>query len=302
MKKSIKKQSVTIVAVVCAAFLMALNTKTFVNTGGLYPGGALGLTILIQRAVEMTLQVKLPFSVINILLNAIPVYIGFRYIGKKFTLYSCLMILLNSIFTDLIPSYIITQDVLLISIFGGIINGLAISICLNAGATSGGTDFISIFLSERRGIDSFNIIFGFNAVILCVAGIMFGWDKALYSIIFQYASTMMLHMLYKRFQQSTFFIVTTKPNEVCKAIYDVTNHGATILEGKGSYEHCERNVVYSLVSASQTKRVIHIIKIVDPEAFINEVKTEKLSGRFIHEPVDEVELLRSARRLKNDDK
>lgn len=302
MKKSIKKQSVTIVAVVCAAFLMALNTKTFVNTGGLYPGGALGLTILIQRAVEMTLQVNLPFSVINILLNAIPVYIGFRYIGKKFTLYSCLMIVLNSIFTDLIPGHIITQDVLLISIFGGIINGLAISICLNAGATSGGTDFISIFLSERRGIDSFNIIFGFNAVILCVAGIMFGWDKALYSIIFQYASTMILHMLYKKFQQSTFFIVTTKPNEVCKAIYDVTNHGATILEGEGSYEHCERNVVYSLVSASQAKRVIRIIKIVDPEAFINEVKTEKLSGRFIQEPVDEVELLQSAQRLKDDDR
>lgn len=118
------------------------------------------------------------------------------------------MIILNSIFTDLIPSYILTEDILLISIFGGIINGLAIGICLNAGATSGGTDFISIFLSEKRGIDSFNIILGFNAVIICVAGFIFGWEKALYSIIFQYASTTVLHLLYKKFQQSTFFIVT----------------------------------------------------------------------------------------------
>ncbi len=278
--KPVKKQFITVPAVICAAFLMALNTKTFVNTGGLYPGGVTGLTILIQRAFDETFNIRLPFSVVNILLNSVPVYIGFRYIGKRFTLYSCLMILLNSIFTDLIPGHIITEDVLLISIFGGIINGLAISICLNAGATSGGTDFISIFLSEKRGIDSFNIILGFNAVILCVAGIMFGWDKALYSIIFQYVSTIVLHLLYKKFQQSTFFIVTNKPEEVSEAIYKVSRHGATILEGEGSYEHCERNVVYSIVSAAQTKKVICAVKEVDPDAFINEVKTQKLSGRF----------------------
>ncbi len=280
LQKSVKNQFITILAVIFSAFLMALNTKTFVNTGGLYPGGVTGLTILIQRAFEMLMHITLPFSVINILLNLIPVYIGFRYIGKRFTLYSCLMIVLNSLFTDLIPASIITQDVLLISIFGGIINGLAIGICLNAGATSGGTDFISIFLSERRGIDSFNLILGFNAAILCVAGIMFGWDKALYSIIFQYASTSVLHLLYKKFQQSTFFIVTRKPKEVCKAIYDVSNHGATILEGEGSHEHCERKVVYSIVSAAQAKKVIRVIRDADSHAFINEVKTQKLFGKF----------------------
>ncbi len=280
MQKSVKQQLVTTIAVIFAAFLMALNTKTFVNTGGLYPGGVTGLTILIQRILNMTIQVAPPFTVINLLLNIIPVYIGFRYIGKKFTLFSCLMLVLNSIFTDLIPEYIVTEDVLLISIFGGVINGLAVSICLNVGATSGGTDFISIFLSERRGIDSFQIILGFNVVILCIAGILFGWDKALYSIIFQYAATMVMHLLYKKYQQSTFFIVTTKPHEVSKAIYEVSNHGATILEGEGSYEHCERNVVYSVVSAAQARKVVHAVRTADPEAFINEVKTQKLSGRF----------------------
>lgn len=279
-KKSVMQPIITIIAVTFSAFLMALDTKTFVNTGGLYPGGVTGLTILIQRSVEMLIHVTLPFSLVNILLNAVPVYIGFRYIGKRFTLYSCLMIVLNSLFTDLIPPYIITEDVLLISIFGGIIHGLTISICLNANATSGGTDFISIFLSERRGIDSFNIILGFNAVILCIAGLIFGWDKALYSIIFQYASTAVLHVLYKKYQQSTLFIVTTKPAKVCEAIYNVSMHGATILEGEGSYEQCERNVVYSVVSAAQTKKVIRAVRGADPDVFINEVKTQKLSGRF----------------------
>lgn len=280
MKTPVSRHLLTTLAVTVAAFIMAVNKNTFIDTAGLYPGGVSGLTILIQRFVSDFFRLSLPFTVVNLLLNAIPVYIGFRYIGKNFTLYSCLMIVLNSIFTDLLPSHIITEDVLLISIFGGIIQGAAIALCLNAGATSGGTDFISIFLSERRGVDSFSMILAFNAVILCIAGFIFGWDKALYSIIFQYASTAVLHVLYKKFQQSTLFIVTTKPVAVCNAIYNISKHGATVLEGEGSYEHCERNVVYSVVSAAESRHVIKVIREADPDAFINEMKTQKLSGRF----------------------
>lgn len=280
MKPTVKKHILTTLAVTVAALIMAINKNTFVDTAGLYPGGVAGLTILIQRFISDMFHITTPFTVINLLLNAIPVYIGFRYIGKNFTLYSCLMIILNSLFTDLLPSHIITEDILLISIFGGLIQGASIALCLNAGATSGGTDFISIFLSERRGVDSFSIILLFNALVLCIAGFLFGWDKALYSIIFQYASTAVIRVLYKKFQQSTLFIVTTKPIAVCNAIYNISQHGATILEGKGSYEHCERNVVYSVVSAAESKKVIRVIRQADPEAFVNEMKTEKLSGRF----------------------
>lgn len=280
MKSSFKKHLLTVLAVTAAAFVMAVNKNTFVDTAGLYPGGVAGLTILIQRFVSDSFHFMPPFTLINLILNAVPVYIGFRFIGRNFTLYSCLMILLNSLFTDLLPSHIITEDILLISIFGGIIQGASVALCLNAGTTSGGTDFISIFLSERRGVDSFSMILLFDAAILCVAGFLFGWDKALYSIIFQYSSTAVIRVLYKKFQQSTLFIVTTKPVAVCNAIYNISQHGATVLEGKGSYEHCERNVVYSVVSAAESKKVIRVVRDADPDAFINEMKTQKLSGRF----------------------
>ncbi|MBQ4363593.1 MAG: YitT family protein, partial [Oscillospiraceae bacterium] len=152
MDKNKKRRSfLTLPAVCVSAFLLALNYKTFVTTGGLYPGGVSGLTILIIRLFKIAADITLPFTLVNVLLNAIPVYIGFRYLGKRFTIYSCLVIVLSSVLSDVIPPYIITQDVLLISIFGGMLQGFAIGLCLNAGATSGGTDFISIFLSERRG-------------------------------------------------------------------------------------------------------------------------------------------------------
>ena len=80
--------------------------------------------------------------------------------------------------------------------------------------------------------------------------------------------------------------MTTKPAEICRAIYELTEHGATILEGEGSYAHCERNVVYSIVSAAQSKAVIRRVREIDAEAFINEVKTEKLSGFFVQQKED----------------
>ena len=281
---NLKEDGRKFIIIIIAAFFMALNIKTFVRTGGLYPGGATGLTILIQRVGETYFGISLPYSLINILMNAIPIYIGFRFIGKKFTIFSCMMIILVGLFTDLIPGYIITEDILLISIFGGMINGFFASICLNTNATAGGTDFIAIFLSEKLGMDSFNIILGFNAIILLIAGYLFGWDKALYSIIFQYASTVVIHNMYKKFQQGTLFIVTNKPNEICDTISDITNHSATILEGEGSYEHCERNVVYSVVSRAETRKLIRAVKKVDSTAFVNLIRTEELAGRFYYRP------------------
>lgn len=283
---NLKKEAARIVTICAAALIMAINIKTFVRTGALIPGGATGLTILIQRAFEHFFQLDLPYTLLNLAINAIPVYIGFRYIGKNFTLYSCLMILLTGVFTDLIPSYVVTYDILLISIFGGIINGFAISQCLRVDATTGGTDFISIYLSQKTGTDSFNIVLGVNIVIIGLGGILFGWDIALYSIIFQYASTQILHMLYKQYQQQTLFIVTNKAAAVCEAISNVSNHGATIMKGEGSYQGHERSVIYSVVSTHESQRVISAIKEIDEFAFINTIKTEQIKGRFYHRPKD----------------
>lgn len=286
MSFDIKKDGKRIILICLAAVVMAVNTKTFVRTGGLYPGGVMGLTILIQAIFRKFLSIEIPFTVVNLLLNTVPVYIGFRFIGKKFTLYSCLMIVLNSVLTDIIPPHVITYDTLLISIFGGMISGFVISLCLMMNATTGGTDFLAIYLSEKKGVDSWNFVLGINIIIISLAGMIFGWDKALYSIIYQYASTQVLHVLYTKYQKQTLFIVTNKAKDVCKAINTASGHGATILEGEGSYEHQERAVVYSVVSREESKDVIAAVKKADSAAFINAIRTEELAGRFYQRPTE----------------
>ena len=274
------------VVVAFASVLMALNIKTFVRTGGLYPGGVTGLTVLFQRIALQYFHVELPFSVVNILLNAFPVYVGFKFIGKKFTLLSCEMIVISAVLTDLIPTHPLTYDTLLIAIFGGLINGVVTTLCLRVNATTGGMDFISIYLSQQRGLDGFTIVLGFNAVVLLIAGYFFGWDKALYSIIYQYTTTQTLRLLYRNYQQETLFIVTDKWDEVRRAIYDTCQHGSTIWAAEGGYKEDWRNVVYSVVARSDVKRVTNVVRTIDPGAFINAIPTERILGRFYQEPKD----------------
>ncbi len=286
MNQTVKRDVRRAVAVIIAGTLMALNIKTFVRTGNLFPGGVTGLTVLIQRLALKFLGAELPYTPINLALNAFPVYIGFRFVGKKFTLLSLLMIVVSSFLTDLLPSYVITYDTLLIAIFGGIINGIAISLCLYVDATSGGTDFIAIYLSQKRGVETWNLVLGFNVVILSVAGFFFGWDKALYSIIFQYVSTQTLRTLYHSYQKQTLFVVTKKAQEVCDAIHIASHHGATISNVIGSHSHDPYQLVYSVISGADVKNALQAVREADPNAFVNSIHSTEIRGNFYMRPKD----------------
>ena len=272
--------------IVLASVVMAVNIKSFVDAGGLFPGGFNGLTLLIQRSAQQFAGVALPFTAINLLLNAIPAVVSFRLIGKRFTLYSCLMIALTSVLTDIIPSMPLTNDVLLVCIFGGIINGFSISLCLLGRATSGGTDFIAVALSERLNVDAWNYIFIGNCLMLVVAGMLFGWDKALYSIIFQFASTQIVHLLDPRFKRTTLFIISNRAPEIYEQIKDTTHHGATLFHGTGLYNGEERDLIYSVITSDQVKGVTRAAREIDPHAFINILKTDQVAGNFYRRPHD----------------
>lgn len=274
------------VVVAFASVLMALNIKTFVRTGGLYPGGVTGLTVLFQRIALQYFHVELPFSVVNILLNAFPVYVGFKFIGKKFTLLSCEMIVISAVLTDLIPTHPLTYDTLLIAIFGGLINGVVTTLCLRVNATTGGMDFISIYLSQKRGLDGFTIVLGFNAVVLLIAGYFFGWDKALYSIIYQYVSTQIVNLLHQRYKFSRLDIVTTQPDEVCSAIFKVCRHGITKVPCEGAFSHSARWLLLTTVNTYELQDVIRSIKQTDPTAFITVSQIGRIIGNYHQTPLE----------------
>ena len=106
---------ITVGCVIIGSLLCAININTFINAGGLFPGGFTGLTVFIQRCAEKYMNLQVPYSAVNFALNAIPAYIGYKTVGKKFTLYSCVMIVLTGVFVEILPVTNITEDILLIT-------------------------------------------------------------------------------------------------------------------------------------------------------------------------------------------
>lgn len=272
---------------VLASVIMAVNLKSFDQAGDLVPGGFNGPDPADPAGGATVLGPVRPLLRLNFLLNAVPAVISFKLIGKRFTLFSCVVILCTSLLTDLIPPMPITDDVLLICIFGGLINGFAISLCLRGRATSGGTDFISIALSQQYDVDAWNYIFMGNVVMLAVSGALFGWDKALYSILFQFASTQVIKLLDPSGRRATLFIVTRR--ETAQAVWQQirdTHHSATLFQGTGLYDGEERVMLYSVVGGNQVRALIHRVRQTDPHAFVNVMRTDQVAGRFYRAPRD----------------
>ena len=289
--------------IVFASALMAFTYRTFVEWGDLYPPGVTGLSVLLQRIFQkafdgMGFDISIPFAPINFILNAVPVWVGFKYVGKRFTLQSLYVIFFTGLFTDIMPvetvtSFISPQELetlkaapFVMSIFGGIVFGFGMALCLRWNATTGGTDFIAIYLSERKGRETWNLILGFNAAVLVCAGFCFGWLPALYSIVFQFVSTQVLHLMYRTYQYQTLLIVTTHPGRICEAIYRISHHGATVVPARGGFIGQDRSLVFSVVAADDTPRIYALCKSNDENAFITTISTSRVIGRFYMRPRD----------------
>lgn len=147
-----------------------------------------------------------------------------------------------------------------------------------------GTDFISIYFSEKKGIDAWNYILLSNVILLTTAGLLFGFDIALYSIIYQYANTQVIQLLFKRYQKNTLLIITSEPIQVYEKLRELTHHDATMIDGMGMYEGVTRHILYSVVGREEIDKLVSEIRKIDQKAFINVLKTDQISGRFYKRP------------------
>ena len=281
-----KKNITKFLFVVISALISALSISIFVESGNLFPGGLAGISMLIIRFANDYFSVKLSFGGLYLILQIIPTVIVYRYVGKQFTMFSVLQYSLVSLFTTLIPTITITEDILLIAVFGGIISGLATSIALKQDASSGGTDFIAIYFANKYNISTWNYVMLLNAGILCIAGVIFGWTTALYSIIYQFCNIQMVNLVHDRYKLSTLMIISDHSDAVREAIFKACRHGITILDGEGGYSQSEKKVLFMTINTYEMNGVIEAIQRADKNVFINIYKSERIIGNYRQRPLE----------------
>lgn len=282
---NLKSHLKSTVFIIISAFLMSFSLKVFIEAGNLFPGGFTGITVLISRLVQRQFDVSIPFGLLYISLNIYPTIIVYKFVGKWFTRYSILHILLISLFTSIIPNTAVTYDVFLIAVFGGVITGLGASFALYGNASAGGSDFIALYISNKTHQSAWNYILYGNIVLLIVAGLLFGWEQALYSMIFQFVATQTINSMHNRYKLVGLRMFTAIPDEVIETILQHSRHGITKLWGEGGYTKKPRAMVYMVVNAYESNDVIKLARQVDPDIFIDLSNIEKVYGKFYQKPM-----------------
>ena len=267
-----------------SGLVAAFNLRVFVRAGGLTPAGFSGAAVLLERLSGQYLPFKLSYTVLYILFNIPGTIVIYKTLGKRFTLLSRIDIFLTSTLVNFIPSFEITDDLLLIAVFGGLLNGLSDCLVLESGGCGGGTHFWAIYLSRKYQKSMWNVIMVINTLLLVLSGLLFNWEAALYSIIFQYVATQVIDHYDNRFRRTTFIIITDKPDEITKAVFAALGHSVTKFTGEGTYTHETREVLYTVCGKYEENQLTELIMKIDPKAFVNIMDTHRVVGNFRQKP------------------
>lgn len=285
-RDTIQKDGIRLFKSVISAVLAALVMNVFLANAKLLPAGFAGLTVLIRALLVKNFGIDLSFTLVYAILNAVPAIIAFFYVGRKFMILSIIHIFVYSVMVDIIPVIPLVDDMFLNTFFAAVLNSIAGAIALNANASAGGTDFVAMIFSTKYKISTWNYIFVFNTIVLTISGLQFGFVPAMYSMVFQLGSTMILNNLHSRYQRKTLFIITDEKEPLCTDLMRLTKHGMTIFEGVGRYSGERRYMVYMVVSKEDIQVIRQYIKETGKEVFMNISESSELDGRFHIEPLD----------------
>jgi uncharacterized membrane-anchored protein YitT (DUF2179 family) len=263
--------------------LAATGLEIFLIPNNLIDGGIVGVSII---AGYLT---KLPFSVFVVLLNLPFLLMGYKQIGKTFVFSSLFSIVSLSLWTMLLhPVPGLTEDVLLASVFGGIILGIGVGLIIRYGGSLDGTEMVSIIINEKTPFSVGEIVMFFNIFILGSSGLIFGWDRAMYSLIAYFIAYKVIDVTIEGLDEAkAAIIISDRHVEIADAIMARLGRGVTYLEGKGAFSNDHKTVLYSVVTRLEIAKLKTIIHDKDENAFVtindvSDVMGGKHRKRAIH--------------------
>ncbi len=259
------------------AIITAVGLEIFLVPNNIIDGGVVGISIMSSAITGY------PLGMFIILLNLPFLYLGYKQIGRTFALSTAFAICCLSFWTSYFePIARITNDFFLAAIFGGIVTGTGVGIIIRNGGSLDGTEIVAIILDKRMTFSVGEVVMFFNLFILSSAGLVFGWDKAMYSLVAYFVISKMIDVVIKGLDESyAVMIVTDFHEEIASALMDRLGRGVTLLHGEGGYTGDDKKIVYCVVTRLEVDKLKQIALDKDENAFvsINPVH-DIVGGRF----------------------
>ncbi|PWI25750.1 YitT family protein [Kurthia sibirica] len=269
--------------VILGAIIMAVGLELFLVPNNILDGGIVGISIILSHLVG------LPIGAFIFILNIPFFFIGYKQIGKTFALSTALGITVLSITTIYLHHIAaFTDDLLLSTIFGGIVLGIGVGLVIRYGGSLDGTEILAILFNKNTPFSVGQIIMFFNLIIFSVAGFVFTWERAMYSVIAYFIAYKTIDIVIEGLDESkAVYIISDEYHQIGQAIMDRLGRGVTYLNGEGAYSGDAKKVVFTVITRLEEAKLNTIVEEIDDKAFlaignIAEVRGGQFKKRNIH--------------------
>lgn len=275
-KNVFREKIVPYIMITLGAVLAAFSLEEFLIPSTILDGGITGISIIINQLSHIQM------SIIIIVLNIPFLILGFKQLGKEFLVkgtYGMLLFsVMLSVFKDM-PG--VTETELLAVVFGGVLLGVGIGTVLRYGGCLDGTEVVAMLLSKKMNFSVGQIIFCINILVYAAAGILFGWDRAMYSLLTYFISFKVIDMVEEGMEQAkAAMIITNESEEIADMIYKRLGRTCTILEGEGLISG-KKTVLYCVITRIEISELKHIIREYDGSAFVTITDVAEIIGKHI---------------------
>lgn len=262
--------------------MSSIAVNFFFQPGKVYSSGVTGLAQVVVALVERSTSLDLPVAAVFYAINLPLLILAWYTIGHKFTIFTFITVSMSSLFIQLMPQVTLTTDPLVNAIFGGLVMGTGIGYGLKSNISSGGTDIISLTIRRKTGRQVGKISLMVNALIMSVAGLLFGWQYALYSMATIFVSSRVTDAIYTKQKKMQAMIVTDKPDKVIKMIHKKLHRGVTsINDAQGTYQGDKKAVLITIITRAEFNEFKDRMKKTDPQAFVSVAENVQIIGRFV---------------------
>lgn len=277
-KQSLPQAFILLMLVVAGNLLYAMTVKLFLLPAGLVTGGTTGIALAIHQALGI------PVSLFVLIFNVLMLVIGYFLLGRTFAITTIISTFTYpaalELWDQLLGDWVVTQDILLCTLFSGLGIGLSLGIVIRAGASTGGMDIPPLVLNRYFRIPVSLSLYVFDFCILLAQAFWSTPEKLLYGIVLVMTYTIVLDKLMLMGTARTEVkVVTRYPQQVRDAILQKLDRGVTLFYGEGGYLHQETQVVFSIISNRELPQAEKLIRSIDPESFMVVSRVSEVRGR-----------------------
>lgn len=276
VKNKFIKNIFSFIIMTSGAVLAACALETFLIPNTILDGGVTGLSIIINKLSGFSL------SLLVLFLNIPFVYVGFKNLGKTFLFRAVYCMVLFSIslefFKDLNP---FTEDMLLATVYGGSLLGIGVGLVIRFGGCIDGTESVAIVISKKTNFSVGQIVMCYNMILYSVAGFIFGWDRALYSLLTYFITFKVIDFISEGLEQAkAAMIITSKGTHLSNEIYKRLGRTTTTIKGKGLISG-EKEVMYCVITRVEIFELKRLVEEMDESAFITILEVSDIIGNHI---------------------